>query len=91
MRSIKTWLQFSEEELDWPAQNCELNPIGHLLEESEHWLRVRLSLPTSVPDLTHVLLVEWAQIPTDTLQDLNASLCRGEITVTAAKRGPTPY
>ncbi|MCI4391978.1 hypothetical protein PGIGA_G00140630 [Pangasianodon gigas] len=68
-RSIKTWLdEFGVEELDWPAQSPDLNPIEHLWGELERRLRARPSRPTSVPDLTNALLDEWAKIPTETLK-----------------------
>ncbi|KAK3570621.1 hypothetical protein QTP86_023816, partial [Hemibagrus guttatus] len=57
--SIKTWMsEFGVEELDCPAQSPDLNPIEHLWDELEWRLRARPSRPTSVPDLTNVLLEE---------------------------------
>jgi len=91
-RSIKTWLEeFGVEELDWPSLSPDLNPIEHLWEELECRLQARPSRPTSVPDLTNALFAEWAQIPTDTLQNLVESLPRRVAPVIAAKGGPTPY
>ncbi|KAI4897227.1 hypothetical protein NFI96_022226, partial [Prochilodus magdalenae] len=58
--SIKTWRSESGvEELDWPAQSPDLHPIEHLWDGLERRLRARPSHPTSVSDLTHVLLEEW--------------------------------
>ncbi|KAK3506768.1 hypothetical protein QTP70_023926 [Hemibagrus guttatus] len=57
--SIKTWMsEFGVEELDWPAQSPDLNPIEHLWDELERRLRATPSHPTSVPDLTNALLEE---------------------------------
>ncbi|KAK3522388.1 hypothetical protein QTP86_008912 [Hemibagrus guttatus] len=43
-RSIKTWMsEFGVEELDWPAQSPDLNPIEHLWDELEQRLRARPS------------------------------------------------
>ena len=51
-RSIQKWfVEVSVEELDWPAQSLDLNPIGHLWDELECQLRARLNRPTSVPNL----------------------------------------
>ena len=58
--------QFGVEELDWPAQSPDLNPIEHLWDELEWRLRARPSGPTSVPDLTNALLEEWSKIPINT-------------------------
>ena len=91
-RTIKTWFdEFGVEELDWPAQNPDLNPIEHLWDELERRLRARPSRPTSVPDLINALQNEWAPIPTETLQNLVESLPRRVEAVIAAKGGPTPY
>ena len=51
-RFIKTWLrEFGVDELDWPTQSPDLNPIEHLGDELERRLRARPSRPTSVCDL----------------------------------------
>ncbi|KAK3559772.1 hypothetical protein QTP86_020723 [Hemibagrus guttatus] len=63
-RSIKTWMsEFGVEELDWPVQSPDLNPIEHLWDELERRLRATPSRPTSVPDLTNALLEERSKIP----------------------------
>jgi hypothetical protein len=55
-RSIQKWfVEIGVEELDWPAQSPDLNPIEHLLDELELRLRARPNRPTSVPDLTNAL------------------------------------
>ncbi len=50
------------EELDWPAQSPDLNPIQHLLDELEQHPWARPDRPTSVLDLTNALVAEWEQI-----------------------------
>ena len=54
------------EELDWPAQSPDLNPIEHLWDELEQRLQARPSPPTSVSDLTNELLEEWSKTPINT-------------------------
>lgn len=91
-RSIKTWMTESGvDELDWPAQSPDLNPIEHLWDELERRLRARPSRPTSVCDLTNALLEEWSKIPINTLLNLVDSLPRRVEAVIAAKGGPTSY
>jgi hypothetical protein len=70
----------SLEELDWPAQRPDLNPIGHLWDELEHWLRARPNRPTSVPDLTNALAAEWKQVPAAIFQHQVESLPRRGVT-----------
>ena len=79
------------EELDWPAQSPDLNPIEHLWDELECQLRARPNRPTSVPDLTNYLVAEWKQVPAAMFLHLVESLPRTEEDVIAAKGEPTPY
>uniref|UniRef100_A0A8K9WQW0 Tc1-like transposase DDE domain-containing protein n=1 Tax=Oncorhynchus mykiss TaxID=8022 RepID=A0A8K9WQW0_ONCMY len=81
-RSIQKWfVEIGVEELDWPAQSPDLNPIDNLWDELERRLRARLNFPTSVPDLTNALVAEWKQVPAAMFQHLVKA-------VIAAKRGP---
>ena len=74
-RSIQKWfVEIGVEELHRPAQSPDLNPIEHLWDELERRLRARPNRPTSVPDLTNALVVEWKQIPTAMFQHLVESL-----------------
>ena len=55
-RSIQKWfVEIGVEELDWPAQSPDPNPIEHLWDELELRLRARPNRPTSVPDLPNAL------------------------------------
>ena len=64
-------LSIDVEELDWPAQSPDLNPIEHLWDELENQLRARPNRPTSVPDLTNALVAEWKQVPAAMSQHLS--------------------
>ena len=79
------------EELDWPAQSPDLNPIEHIWDELEHRLCARPNRSTSVADLTNALVAEWKQVPAAMFPRLMESLPRrGVDAVIAAKGGPTP-
>ena len=87
-RSIQKWFgEIGLEELDWPTQSPDLNPIEHLWDELECRLRARPNRPTSVPNLTSALVAEWKQIPTAMFQHLMESLPRIVAAVIAAKGG----
>jgi len=91
-RSIKTWMsEFGVEELHWPAQSPDLNPIEHLWDELERISRARPSRPTSVSDVTNVLLEEWSTISINTLLNLVESLPTRVAAVIAANGGTTSY
>ena len=90
-RSIHNFfVEISVEDLDWPAQSPDLNPIEHLWDEFERRLRARDNCPTSMPNLTNTLVAEWKQIPAAMFQHLE-SLPRRVEAVIAVKGGPTPY
>ena len=72
----KNGLSIGVEELDWPAQSPDLNPIEHLWDEFESWLQARPECPTPVPYLTKALVAEWKQVPTAMFQHLVDNLPR---------------
>ena len=80
--------QSGVDELDWPAQSADLNPIDHLWDELDWRLRARPSGPTSVCDLTNAPMEEWSKIPMNTLLNF---VDRRDEAVLAAKGGPTSY
>ena len=85
----KCFVEIGVEELDWPAQNPNLNSIEHLWYELERRLRARPNHPTSVPDLTNGLgsNTEWKQVPAAMLPHLVESLPIRVEAVVAAKGG----
>ena len=76
------------EELDWPAQSPDLNPIENFWNELERSLRARPYRPKSVPNLTNALVAKWKQVPTAMFQHL---VERRVEAVIVEKGGPTPY
>ena len=89
---MRLWMsEFGVEELDWPAQSPDLNPIDHLWDELEQSLQARPSRRTSVSDLTNALLEEWSKIPTNTLLNLEESLPRRTKAVKGAEGGLMSY
>jgi hypothetical protein len=84
-RSIQKWfVEIGVEELDWPAQRPDLNPIEHIWNELERRLRARPNCPTSVP--ISLVPTSLSNVPTS-----SGSLPRRVEVVIAAKGGPTPY
>ena len=75
------------DELNWPAQSPDLNPIVSTLLHPNGVLRARPSHPTSVCDLTNALLKEWSKISINTLLNLVESLSRRAEAIIAAKDG----
>ena len=92
VKSIQKWfVEIGVEDLDWPAQSPDLNPIEHLWDKLERQLRARPNRPTSVPNLGNALVAEWKQVPAEMFQHLVKSLRRRVEPVIVAKGGPTPY
>ena len=92
-RSIQKWfVKISVEDLDWPAQSPDRNPIKPLWDELECRLRARSNRPTSVPAHTNALMAEWKEASQHSnVQYLVNSLPRKVGAVIAAKTVPTPY
>jgi hypothetical protein len=91
-RSIQKWfVKICMEELDWPAQSPDLNPIEHFWDELERRLRARPNHPTSVPDLANALMAEWKYVPAAMYQHLVEGLPRRVEAVIAAMGRPTPH
>lgn len=63
-------------ECDWPGQSLDFNLIEHLWDELEQTMTARPTRPTSVCDLTNVLLAEWSYIPITTFLNLVDNLPR---------------
>ena len=71
-RSIQTcFVEIDVEELHWPAQSPNLDPIEHLWDELEPQLQARPNHPPSL-----MLVAKWKQVPTATFQHLVKSLPR---------------
>lgn len=79
------------EELTWPVQSPDINPIAHVLNKLESGLQARPSCSTSAPDLINALLAKWVYISTDIFQSLGESLHRRPEAFIATKEEHTPY
>jgi hypothetical protein len=91
-RSVRVWFVDSKvPEMDWPAQSPDLNPIDHLWDESERWLRSRSQRPTSLTALATALQEEWAAIPPAMFRHLVESLPGRVQAVIKVKGGPARY
>ena len=87
-RSIRKWfVEIGVEELEWPAQSADLNPIKHLWDELEHRLRASANRSTLVPDLTDELVGEWKQVPASMFQHLVESLPPRRVKAVIAAKG----
>jgi transposase len=90
--AIADWFEeMGVQELAWPAQSPDLNPIEHLWDELERRLRARPQRPKNTTELFTMLQEEWRGIPEATYRNLVESLPRRVEAVINANGGPTPY
>lgn len=86
VRSMNTWfVKAGLDKLDWPGETPDLNLTEHLWDEFECKLHSRPSCPGISADLSNALVVEWAQSPTTTFQDLVESLLKRVAVIITAK------
>ncbi len=72
------------DELDWPAQSPDLNPIQHLWDELDCQVQIRAYCPTSMADLTDALVAEWQQIAAARFKNLVENIPRRVDTIIVA-------
>jgi hypothetical protein len=91
-RSVRDWfLDNKVPEMDWIAQNPDLNPKEHLWDELERRLHSRPQCPTSLTALATVMQEEWVAISPEMFRRLVVSLPGRVRVVIKAKGGPTLY
>ena len=89
---IASWFEDNRVDvMNWAAQYLDLNPIEHLWDELERWLRGRSIQPQTKLELFTMFQELWKQIPPLVYQYLVESLSRRVKAVIAAEGGPTPY
>ena len=75
--------------LPWPSRSPDLNPIEHAWDYLGR--RVRQHNPTTLIQLTRLLIEEWERIPQDYLNTLIDSVRKRIGAVLESKGGPTKY
>ena len=91
-RSTLRWI--SEKNIDqlfWPAQSPDLNPIENIWDELERRIRKHVSLPKNETELFNLLQEEWFKLDESVYQNLVESMTRRVKAVVKAKGHPTRY
>lgn len=89
-RSVKQWIdEKGIENMWWPAQSPDLNPIEHLWNEVDY--SVKSSRPSSKAELFQVVSEAWGNIPANRCRTLVESMGRRCQAVIVSKGGPTKY
>ncbi len=87
-KSTSEWLTKNKiKVLEWPNQSPDLNPIEMLWHDLKHLFHARK--PSNVAELKQLSKEEWAKIPPQLCERLNASYRKHLIVVVAAKGGTT--
>lgn len=91
-KKAKTWFEDNGiEVLAWPAQSPDLNPIEHLWGHLKRKLGEYEEDPKGVLELWERIQTVWAEIDTETCQNLIRSMPRRIQAVIKAKGGWTKY
>lgn len=77
--------------MDWPPRSPDMNPIEHLWDTLKKSVRRHLPAPRNLQELERVVLLEWDNIPQETIQNLITSLPRRVQAVIRARGGVTHY
>ncbi|KAK3558102.1 hypothetical protein QTP86_009893 [Hemibagrus guttatus] len=89
-KSTSEWLKKNKmKTLEWPSQSPDLNLIEMLWHDLKKVVHARK--PSNVAELQQFCKDEWAKIPPQRYNRLNASYGKHLIAVVAAKGGPTSY
>ncbi|KAK3562781.1 hypothetical protein QTP86_008381 [Hemibagrus guttatus] len=89
-KSTSEWLNKNKmKTLEWPSQSPDLNPIEMLWHDLKKV--VHAQKPSNVAELQQFCKDEWAKIPPQRCNRLNASYRKRLIAVVAANGGPTSY
>jgi len=88
--AITDWFdEMGVQELDWPSQSPDFNPIELLWDELERRLRARPQRPKTTTQLFAILQEEWRAIPAAVYQHLEDSFPRRVEAAIRARGRPT--
>ena len=77
--------------MDWPACSPDLNPIEHVWNMLQVAILRRPVQPTTLVELTNVLIEEWNNLKMAAIQRLIGSMIRRCQTVIASRGSHTSY
>lgn len=75
----------------WPARSPDPNPIEHLWDELKRRVRARDPAPTTLQELQDAVVVEWDNIPQETVVTLIRSMRERMEAVIRARGGNTRF
>ena len=81
----------NNDQLHWPAQSPDLNPIENIWDELERRICKRIPLPKNETELFNLLQEEWSNIDESVYKNLVESMERRVQAVVKAKGHPTRY
>ena len=62
------------DQLCWPVQSPDLNPINNIWDELEHCIRKHIPLPKNEMELFNLLQEEWSNIDESVYKNLVESM-----------------